>query len=108
MKSETPSARVTPDAIAPVQVEMNLPTTKPKPDGEPDWVTNETRTYYKRLVNDSELLGKVADAIETYPNGGDLAREIVTIGFCKADGTALGVDKMSRIRKVVKHLNTPE
>jgi hypothetical protein len=87
---------------------MNLPAAKPKPEGEPDWVTNETRTFYKRLVNDSALLSKVTEAIETYPNTSALAQAIVPIGFCKGDGTALADDKMSRIKKVVKHLNTPE
>jgi hypothetical protein len=86
--------------------EIKSPAAKSKPEGEPDWVTNETRTFYKRLAFDEELLSKVTAAIETYPNTSDLAREIVALGFCKTDGTPLGVDKMSRIRKVVRHLNT--
>jgi hypothetical protein len=60
-------------------------------------------------VNDSESLAKVTNSIELHPTDNKaLAESLVSVGFHKGDGTALGSDSMSRIRKVLRHLNTPD
>ncbi|AFY95487.1 hypothetical protein [Chamaesiphon minutus] len=85
---------------------MNLPAAKSKHDSEPDWVTNETRPIYNKLKDAPELLGKVQIAIAQHPdNNLELAAALLPIGFHKADGTALGSDKMPRIKKVAKTLS---
>jgi hypothetical protein len=60
------------------------------------------------LVNDSELLAKVAELIELHPTDNKvLAESLVSVGLHKANGTALDSASMSRIKKVVLNLNTP-
>jgi hypothetical protein len=85
------------------------PTTKkPKPEGEPTWVNDDNRRYYRTLIDNSELLAKVTDAIDRNPDSNtDLARSLVALGFHKQDGTPLGTSPTSRIKNVVKRLNTP-
>jgi hypothetical protein len=85
------------------------PTTKkPKPEGEPTWVNDDNRRYYRTLVDNSDLLAKVTDAIDRNPDSNtDLARSLVALGFHKQDGTPLGTSPTSRIKNVVKRLNTP-
>jgi hypothetical protein len=60
-------------------------------------------------MNDPDLLVKVTESIELHPkDNADLARSLVSIGFQKADGTALDSASMSRIKKVVSQLKTLE
>jgi hypothetical protein len=85
---------------------MNLPSAKPKPEGEPDWVTNDNRRFYKKLANDPVLVGKVTDAIAQHPKDNSaLAESLVAIGLHKQDGTALDTASISRIRTVAIRLN---
>jgi hypothetical protein len=80
---------------------------KPKPEDYPDWVKPSWRSFYDKLVDDSELLGKVSEAIDLHPTDNKaLAESLVNVKLHKQDGTALGSDSMSRIRGVVKNLNT--
>lgn len=73
-----------------------------------DWVTNEIRPFYHKLKDDPDLLEKVAISISQHPDSNaDLAAALIPLGFQKADGTALASDKMSRIKRVVRHLNAP-
>ena len=82
-------------------------TKKSKPEDEPTWVNDDNRRYYRTLVDNSELLAKVADAIGQNPDSNiDLARSLVSLGFHKQDGTPLGTSPTSRIKSVVKHLIT--
>jgi hypothetical protein len=73
-----------PLAIAkPVQVEMNLPATKP----DPAWVNTETRPFYRKLVADRDLLPKVVEAIDRHPdNNSEIAHSLIALGFHKQDG----------------------
>jgi hypothetical protein len=81
---------------------------KQKPEDEPDWVNNDNRRFYTKLINDPNLLAKVAESIDRHPkDNADLARSLVSIGFQKADGTALDSASMSRIKKVASQLKTP-
>lgn len=81
---------------------------KQKSEDEPDWVNNDNRRFYTKLVNNPDLLAKVAESIELHPkDNADLAQSLVNIGFQKTDGTALESASMSRIKKVVSQLNTP-
>ena len=74
---------------------------------EPEWVNSDNRGFYKKLVGNSELLDKVAEAIDSASgNNAVLAESLVRLGFHKQDGKPLGSDVMSRIRKVVSHLKT--
>ncbi len=85
---------------------MNLPAAKPKPADEPDWVTNDNRRFYKKLVNDPVLVGKVAEAIAQHPKDNSaLAESLVPIGLHKQDGTALDSASISRIRTVASGLS---
>ncbi|WP_310413007.1 hypothetical protein [Chamaesiphon sp. OTE_8_metabat_110] len=85
---------------------MNLPSAKSKPEGEPDWVTADNRRFYKKLANDSVLVGKVIDAIAQHPKDNSaLAESLVAIGLHKQDGTALDKASVSRIRTVASGLN---
>jgi hypothetical protein len=88
-----------------------VPTTakKQKPQAEPDWVNNDNRRFYTKLINDPDLLAKVTESIELHPkDNADLARSLVSIGFQKTDGTALDSASMSRIKKVASQLKTIE
>jgi hypothetical protein len=81
---------------------------KQKPEDEPDWVNNDNRRFYTKLINDPDLLAKVTESIELHPkDNADLARSLVSIGFQKTDGTALESASMSRIKKVASQLKTP-
>jgi|GEM_PF-6857592 len=82
---------------------------KQKPEDEPDWVNNDNRRFYTKLINDPDLLAKVTESIDRHPkDNADLARSLVSIGFQKTDGTALESASMSRIKKVVSQLKTLE
>jgi hypothetical protein len=93
-------------------IETSTPPTKSKkgqrsPDGEPDWVNKENRRFYRMLVDDSELLAHVRSAIDLHPTDNKaLAARLVSAGLHKQDGTAFDSPSMSRIRGVVKNLNT--
>jgi hypothetical protein len=81
------------------------PSKKQKPEGEPDWVTDDNRKFYRVLVKDSVLLAKVANAISQNPNSNaDLAQSLIELGFHQQDGNRLGTTPTSRIKTVVKHL----
>jgi hypothetical protein len=81
---------------------------KQKPEDEPDWVNNDNQRFYTKLINDPDLLAKVTESIDRHPkDNADLARSLVSIGFQKADGTALDSASMSRIKKVASQLQTP-
>lgn len=81
---------------------------KQKPEDEPDWVNNDNRRFYTKLINDPDLLAKVTESIELHPkDNAHLARSLVSIGFQKTDGTALDSASMSRIKKVASQLKTP-
>ena len=78
---------------------------KQKPGDEPDWVSDDNRKFYHRLVKDSELLTKVANAISQNPSSNaDIAQSLIALGFHQQDGTKLGSSPTSRIKTVVKHL----
>jgi hypothetical protein len=78
---------------------------KQKPEGEPDWVTDDNRKFYRVLVKDSELLTKVANAISQNPSSNaDLAQSLIELGFQQQDGKRLGTTPTSRIKNVVKNL----
>jgi hypothetical protein len=80
---------------------------KQKPEDEPDWVNNDNRRFYTKLINDPDLLAKVTESIDRHPkDNADLARSLVSIGFQKTDGTALDSAAMSRIKKVAIQLKT--
>lgn len=80
---------------------------KQKPEDEPDWVNNDNRRFYTKLINDPDLLAKVTESIDRHPkDNADLARSLVSIGLQKTDGTALESASMSRIKKVVSQLKT--
>lgn len=65
---------------------------KQKPEDEPDWVNNDNRRFYTKLINDPDLLAKVTESIDRHPkDNADLARSLVSIGLQKTDGTALGM-----------------
>jgi hypothetical protein len=82
---------------------------KQKPEDEPDWVNNDNRRFYTKLTNNPDLLAKVTESIDRHPkDNADLARSLVSIGFQKADGTALDSASMSRIKKVASQLKTLE
>ncbi|WP_309736749.1 hypothetical protein [Chamaesiphon sp. OTE_75_metabat_556] len=82
---------------------------KQKPEAEPDWVNNDNRRFYTKLMNDPDLLAKVTESIDRHPkDNADLARSLVIIGFQKTDGTALDSASMSRIKKVASQLKTLE
>jgi hypothetical protein len=81
---------------------------KQQPEEEPDWVNNYNRRFYIKLINDLDLLAKVAESIERHPTDNKaLAENLVSVGLHKGDGTALDSASMSRIKKVVLNLNTP-
>ena len=78
---------------------------KQKPEGEPDWVSEDNRKFYRLLVKDSVLLAKVANAISQNPtSNADLAQSLIELGFHQQDGKRLGTTPTSRIKTVVKHL----
>lgn len=80
---------------------------KPNADSLPEWVDANNRRFYLMLVNDSDLLTKVAEAIDLTPEDNlKLAANLVELGFHKQDGTALDSSNMSRIKKVVGRLKT--
>jgi hypothetical protein len=85
---------------------MNLPSAKPKPEGEPDWVTNDNRRFYKKLATDPVLVGKVVEAIAQHPKDNSaLAESLVGVGLHKQDGTALDSASISRIKTVASRLS---
>jgi hypothetical protein len=80
---------------------------KQQPEEEPGWVNNYNRRFYIKLINDLDLLAKVAESIELHPTDNKaLAENLVVVGLHKGDGTALDSASMSRIKKVVLNLNT--
>jgi hypothetical protein len=88
---------------------MNLPAAKPKPDSEPDWVKPDNRRFYSLLVGNSQLIAKVTEAIALSPaDNKALAESLARLGFHKQDGTPFNSDSVSRIKGVVKNLNTPD
>jgi hypothetical protein len=87
-----------------------IPTTPTTPqtvrDNEPEWVNAYTRRFYTILVNDSELLSKIAEVIPQYPKDNSaLAAALVEVGLSKVDGTPFDSASISRIKKVVECLN---
>jgi hypothetical protein len=74
------------------------PTTKkPKQEGEPTWVNDDNQRYYRTLIDNSEVLAKITDAIDRNPDSNtDLARSFVELSFHKQDGTPLGTSPASR------------
>jgi hypothetical protein len=81
---------------------------KQQAETEPDWVNNYNRRFYIKLINDRDMLTKVAESIELHPTDNKaLAENLVSVGLHKGDGTALDSASMSRIKKVVLNLNTP-
>jgi predicted DNA-binding protein YlxM (UPF0122 family) len=90
------------DSIAPT-----APNQKQKPEGEPDWVNSDNRRFYSLLVEDSELLSKVTEAIaRNNKDNAVLSKSLVEFGFYRKDGTGYDSASMSRIKGVVKNLNT--
>jgi hypothetical protein len=81
---------------------------KTQSDSLPEWVEAGQKRFYLLLVDDSELLAKVAESIELHPTDNKvLAESLVSVGLHKANGTALDSASISRIKKVVLNLNTP-
>ena len=81
---------------------------KPQSDSLPEWVEAGQKRFYLLLVDDSELLAKVAESIELHSTDNKaLAESLVSVGLHKANGTALDSASISRIKKVVLNLNTP-
>jgi hypothetical protein len=78
----------------------------PKADSLPDWVTKDARRFYSLLVDNSDLLDKVSEAIGLSANNTELADSLFELGIHKQDGTALDTSSMSRIKYVVSHLKT--
>jgi hypothetical protein len=77
---------------------------KPNTD-EPEWVNTDNRRFYNKLIGNSELLAKVAEAIDLTTNNTVLAESLVGLGFHKQIGKQpLGSDSISRIRKVVGYM----
>jgi hypothetical protein len=109
---QSDSSKILADIISDNVSDINsiaIPTPKAKTfrDNEPEWVTTDNRRFYTKLVNDSELLGKVAEVIPQYPKDNSaLATALVEVGLAKGDGTAFDSASISRIKKVVEHLNT--
>jgi hypothetical protein len=98
---------ISPDSIATTPPQNQSKNEKSKPDSEPDWVNKENRRFYLKLVDDSELLAHVIEAIDLHPkDNAALAESLVSAGLHKQDGTAFDSPSMSRIRKVAKNLNT--
>jgi hypothetical protein len=107
LKRATGDRQVSTESIASPTTAKTTPD-RPKPEGEADWVTPDNRRFYRLLVSDSELLAKVTNSIELHPTDNKaLAESLVSTGLHKADGTALDSSSMSRIKKVVSNLNTP-
>jgi hypothetical protein len=80
---------------------------EPKRDSLPDWVDANNRRFYLMLVDNSELLDEVAEAIDLTPEDNlKLAANLVGLGFHKQDGTALDSSNMSQLKKVVGRLKT--
>jgi hypothetical protein len=70
-------------------------------------VTKDNRRFYLKLVNNSELLNKVAQVIPRYPKDNSaLAAALVEVGWSKGDGTAFDTASISRVKKVVECLNS--
>ena len=60
-------------------------------------------------MGNSELIAKATEEIERHPNDNkSLAESLVKVGIHKQDGTAFDSASMSRIKGVVKNLNTPQ
>ena len=61
------------------------------------------------LVGNSELLTRATEEIERHPSDNkSLAESLVKSGIHKQDGTAFDSASVSRIKGVVKNLNTPQ
>ena len=87
---------------------MNLPKAKLSPEGEPDWVNSDNRRFYSRLIEDSELLSKVTEAIARNPkDNAALSKSLIELGFHRQDGGVFDSASISRIKKVAKHLSEP-
>jgi hypothetical protein len=110
LKQATSDRQVSTEPIAiPTTTPVQTAPNRPNRNGEPDWVGADTRKYYRQFVNDSELLAKVTSTIDLHPTSNKaLAESLVSIGFQKADGTALDSASMSRIKKVASQLKTLE
>jgi predicted house-cleaning noncanonical NTP pyrophosphatase (MazG superfamily) len=95
------------DRVTSISIPTITPTTpKTVRDNEPEWVNAYNRRFYIKLVNDSELLSKVAEVIPQYPKDNSaLAAVLVEVGLSKVDGTAFDSASISRIKKVVECLN---
>jgi hypothetical protein len=92
-------------SIGPTVSRRNSSPKKKKPEGEPYWVSNDNRKFYHRLVKDSELLAKVANAISQNPtSNASIAQSLVEFGFHRQDGERLRTRPIGRIKTVVKHL----
>jgi hypothetical protein len=98
------------DRVAEVPTHIATPTPprkeKPNADSLPEWVTKDARRFYSLLVDNSELLNKVADAIALNATNTELAVSLFELGIHKQDRTALDTSSMSRIKYVVSHLKT--
>jgi hypothetical protein len=106
--SELVANQLQPNAENPVADTGNTSSKRQQPQGEPDWVNENNRRYYRSLVGNCELLAKVSDAIDLHPDSNeDLAQTFIGLGFHKQDGTALGASPLGRIKSLVKHLKIP-
>ncbi len=80
---------------------------KQKLEEEPDWVNNHNRRFYLKLINDPDLLVRVAELIELHPTENKaLAESLISTGLHKENGTALDSASITRIKKVMLNLNT--
>jgi hypothetical protein len=99
---------VTTESIA-VPIATKIAHNQTKTEGEPEWVNKDNRRFYLKLVGNSELIAKATEEIERHPNDNkSLAESLVKVGIHKQDGTAFDSASTSRIKGVVKNLNTPE
>jgi hypothetical protein len=99
---------VTTESIA-VPITPKIAPNQTKIEDEPEWVNKDNRRFYLKLVGNSELIAKATEEIERHPNDNkSLAECLVKVGIHKQDGTAFDSASMSRIKGVVKNLNTPQ
>ncbi len=72
----------------------------------PDWVSDLNRAWYRRLTTEAGLLASVTALFASGKKHEEVAKEMVTHGFKKKDGTPLGArPTMSHLKKVVDKLN---
>jgi hypothetical protein len=80
-------------------------TTTKKLDNEPEWVDGDNRRFYKLFVQNPDLMGEVAEAIDLHSDSNaELSKALKGMGIHKQDGTAHPSEVMSRIKKVVTNL----